>query len=469
MAAQVDPVSATLQRDGGDYVVTPSSTGLSVDVAGAVADAVAAVNNTSPADTSVSVHTSVVPPAVTTEQVQAAVDLYEHVVSSGMTIHGAELSTEITPDMLRGWVHLDEAPTGDSWQLVIEREPVRQFVANYALQTDIPATNATFGFRGGDVEVVPSEDGRAADVEATTNSVMTALNQRADGSSNPTDATLALVTVPPSFATDEARAIASSVTKIGEWTTHFTPSPLNGEGVNISIPTSIIDGYVVEPGQKFDFLNVIGPITSPPYTAGAAIIHGRTVEDGALGGGMCSCSTTLFNAAMRAGLDMRARRNHSYYITRYPVGLDATVWIASPKSRQTMAFVNDLQYPVLIKGINRHGEVTFELYGVPDGRTVELSDPVIENEEKAKEYYIYSDELAPGRKHLIEYTVDGFDSTVVRIVRDRAGNIIHQDTFESHYKTVNGLVEVGRYPGDPPAGKRVLKSVWKATHSGSGG
>ena len=467
MAAQRDPVSASLTRVDGHYVVSPAATGQSVDVEGAVADAMAAVNNASPADTSISVRTSVVPPAISTEQAQAAADLAERVTATSLSINGAELTTEITPDVLRGWVHLDETPTGD-WQLVIPREPVRQFVSNFAQQTDIAPTNATFAFKGGDVQVVSSSDGRATDVEATTDNVMTALQARVDGGAAPGEATLALVSVPPTFKTADAQAISSQVTKIGEWTTHFTPSSLNGQGVNISIPASIINGYVVEPGQVFDFLAVIGPITSPPYTAGAAIVHGRTVLDGVLGGGMCSCSTTLFNAAMRAGLDIKARRNHAYYISRYPVGLDATVWIASEHSKQTMSFLNDLKYPVLIRGINAPGVVTFQLYGVPDGRTVELSDPVIENQEHADEYYVYTDALAPGQKHLIEFQVDGFDSTVVRTVRDASGVIIHKDTFKSHYKTITGLVQVGRYEGDPPAGKRVLAAVWRATH-GRGG
>jgi vancomycin resistance protein YoaR len=257
------------------------------------------------------------------------------------------------------------------------------------------------------------------------------------------------------------------VTKIGEWTTNFSPSELNGNGANISIPTSIIDGYVVEPGAVFNFLDVIGPITSPPYTAGAAIVNGRTRE-GVLGGGMCSCSTTLFNAAARAGLEIRSRRNHSYYITRYPVGLDATVWVASARSRQTMSFLNDLQYPVLIRGINGSGVVTFELYGVPDGRTTEFSEPVVTNEEKAQDFYQYTNDLAPGQRDRVEYAVDGFDAVVVRTVRDAQGNVIHEDTFRSDYKTITGTVLVGRYPDDPPAGRRVTAEQWRATHGGAG-
>jgi vancomycin resistance protein YoaR len=381
-----------------------------------------------------------------------------------MSVQGAELSTVIPSDVLRGWVHLTDSTTGQ-WQIVIEREPVQQFVSDYASQTDVPATNATFAFQNGDdvnVSVVPSAEGRAADIEATANNIMQALQARATGTPSDT-AQLALGSVPPQFTTDDADAIASRVTKIGEWTTKYIAGPLNGNGANIEIPTDIINSYVVEPGQLFDFLAVIGPITSPPYTAGGGIVHGHST-DGVLGGGMCSCSTTLFNAAMRAGLDMHARRNHAYYITRYPVGLDATVWIASAKSRQTMSFVNDLQYPVLIKGINRPNEVTFELYGVPDGRTVELSEPVIENAEVAQEYFEYTDELAPGKQSRQEYTIDGFDSTVVRTVYDAAGNVIHRDTFKSNYDTVDGVVLVGRYPGDPAAGNRVLASVWRANH-----
>jgi vancomycin resistance protein YoaR len=183
--------------------------------------------------------------------------------------------------------------------------------------------------------------------------------------------------------------------------------------------------------------------------------------DGVLGGGMCSCSTTIFNAAMRAGLDIGARRNHSYYITRYPVGLDATVWIASARSRQTMSFVNDLQYPVLIRGINSPGAVTFELYGVDDGRTVELSEPRIENEKEAVEHVQFTNSLAPGVQKRIEFNVDGFWSWVTRTVRDASGNIIHEDVFHSRYKTINGITQVGRYPGDPGEGVTIPASQYR--------
>ena len=299
----------------------------------------------------------------------------------------------------------------------------------------------------------------------TTDNIMAALQSRVSGTSTPGNVALALNSVSPEFKTDDARRSRQKVTKIGEWTTNYVSGPLNGNGINIQIPT--IDDQRLQSSsraQTFDYLKDIGPITSPPYTAGAAIIHGHTVEDGVLGGGMCSSSTTLFNAAMRAGLDIKARRNHTYYISRYPVGLDATVWIAGPHSQQTMSFVNDLQYPILIKGINQPNKVTFEIYGVPDGRTVQLSDPVVRTRRRPRPTTSTRTPCLPGRRASVEFTVDGFDSSVVRTVKDAAGNVIHSDTFVSNYKTINGLIMVGRFPGDPASGTQVLEATWKANH-----
>jgi vancomycin resistance protein YoaR len=463
-AAESAPVDATVTRVDGRYLVSPSAEGRDLDVEGAVAAALAAVDNTSPADTAITVQASAVQPSVLTADAQAAVDLAERVMAGSLRVSGADLTTEIPSEVLRGWVRLDESPAGGSWQLVIERGPIEQFVSNFAFETDIAPQNATFGFVSAEISVVPSAEGRATDIETTTNNIMAALEGRADG--NPaTDVALALAPVAPTFTTADAQAIAPRVSKISEWTTNYEASPLNGNGVNIEIPTNAIDGYVVEPGATFDFLQVIGPITSPPYTAGAAIRNGRTIMDGVLGGGMCSCSTTVFNAAMRAGLDMRARRNHSYYITRYPVGLDATVWIASRNSRQTMSFVNDLQYPILIRGINSPGAVTFQIFGVDDGRTVELSEPRIEREKKAVEFIEFTNELAPGVRKRTEFTVDGFWSWVTRTVRAANGTILHEDTFQSRYDTINGVIQVGRRPGDPPAGRRIPIDQYRARNN----
>jgi vancomycin resistance protein YoaR len=452
VAAQVPAVNASVERVDGRYAVTPASEGVAVDVTQAVEKAMAAVNNLSAASTQITVEGVPVPPTVNTDQAQAAADRAEAVVGTALPLAGEELATTINPDVLRGWVSLNQVALGD-WQLSIPPEPVAQWLATYAASTNVAPTNASFGFEGGEVTVVQSAVGRALDVDATTANVVAALNERANGA-NPTTVNLALAPVEPEFTTTQAQELASRVTLLGEWTTRYDPGPLNGNGVNIEIPTRTIDGMVAQPGETFDFITAIGEVTSPPYVEGGILIHGQIKEDGAIGGGMCSCSTTLFNAIMRAGFQVDQRTNHSIYISRYPVGLDATIW-ESGRQRVTMAFTNDTQYPILIKGINAPGKVTFEVYGIDDGRTVELSEPIIENVRPAETWLEYSDDLPPGERRRSQEGYDAFDSSVTRIVRDAAGNVIHQDTWLSHYRKLDEIVEVGRYPTDPPPGTQI--------------
>jgi vancomycin resistance protein YoaR len=233
------------------------------------------------------------------------------------------------------------------------------------------------------------------------------------------------------------------------------PSSLNGDGANINVPAKRINNTVVKPGGTFNFIAAVVPITEPPYHLGGVLHNGQIIEDGILGGGMCSASTTLFNAAMRAGLSILERHAHALYISRYPVGLDATI-LGTPSRGQNVVFENDTTHDILIRGIPGHGRVIFEIYGIDDGRTVKLSDPRIENEHEAKAYMEYTDDLEPGETDHVNDRYDGFESWVTRTVRDANGKVIHEDTFHSTYRVLDGLTMVGRYPHDPPTGTQIL-------------
>ena len=239
--------------------------------------------------------------------------------------------------------------------------------------------------------------------------------------------------------------------KISQWTTYFPITEKNGFGANIWIPARLIDGYVVAPRGTFDFWDAVGPVTrAKGYKDGGAIINGRTEPQGALAGGICSCSTTLFNAALRAGYEMGARRNHYYYIDRYPLGLDATVFISASGSTQTMSFTNDTDFPILIRGRGWReggsGYVRFELYSVPNGRKVSFSQARRSGtSDRPMTASSTRPACAAGTRKRIEYPVDG--KKVPGDPRPCAtanGNVIHKDTYFSHYSTVTGIVLIGR-------------------------
>ena len=452
-AAQVTPTNATITLTEGSYVVTPGQDGLSVNVDEVVAQALAAVSSAATGDTSVVIEPTIIPADVATPAAESAVARAELAVASPLLVIAAAQSSTIDQDTLRQWVTLEETSPG-VWTLMIDSQAAGAFVAQLKALVDQPAVDAQFSFDAGAPVAVAGVIGHEVNALGSVDMIVSALTSRADG------AVISQVTLPvdstePAFTTAEAQALVSRVEMLGTWTTNYVPSPRNNNGINIRRPTELIDGYVVQPGGEFDFIDVAGPITfANGYGEGAAIIRGNTREEGVLGGGLCSASTTVYNAALRAGFQLGARRNHAYYISRYPVGLDATIWI-SGSYRQTVEFFNDTEYPVVIRGINKKRKVTYEIWGVPDGRTVTLSDAIVTNEREATEYYEFTDTL-PGRvTERDEYRADGFTSVVTRTVRDAAGNVIHQDTIRSSYRRVDGIILVGRLPGDPPAGTRI--------------
>lgn len=461
--AYIAPVDASIVRSVGAYSVVPAVDGRTIDLQLALERIAAAIDNLSAADTQVAVEATVLLPQVSTAQAQVAVDQANGVTETNLALIGGDTQVIISPEQLRGWVLLQ--PTGPAaWELIIERQAVADWVAGVALVTDRPAVEASFMLRDGEVVPVAGQTGLLVEEDPTTDAIYGVLLARAGGEQPTPAVSMAMTVTMPEFTTEEAVAAAPRVRMISEWTTNYTVYEGNNFGGNIEAPSNHLDGTTVAPGTTFDFWALMPATLAelPGVGPGGIILRGRTVVDGAIGGGICSVSTTMFNVAARAGLELGARRNHSYYIDRYPVGLDATVWRTS-SAAQNMTFTNDTSYPVLVKTINRPGKVTFQLWSVPTGRTVDFSTPRVENEKEAKEYYEYTDELGPGETKLVEYARNGFDSWVTRTVRDASGNVIHEETFFSKYKTINGIVLVGRYSGDPRAGTMVLRSEYRPT------
>jgi vancomycin resistance protein YoaR len=454
--AEVTPADASIQFENGDYVVTPATDGQQVNGDDVLRQAIAALNTDSTADTSVSVPATTISAAITTPDAQAAVAKLQAVTTDPLILAVGATSHTIDAATLREWVRLDETAPG-TWSVVVDRGPIDQLVTVLKAQVDQPAVEAQFKFDNGHAVAVPGATGYEVDAAASGDAIYNALIARSTGTPQ-TQVTLPVATTLPKMTTEQAQALVSQVKLLGAWTTHYVPSTLNNGGQNIRRPADLINGTVVQPGDEFSFVGVAGPITEANgYGSGAAIIHGKTKAEGVLGGGLCSASTTAFNAALRAGFELGARRNHAYYIDRYPVGLDATIWI-SGNYTQDMSFTNDSAYPIVIRGINKKRSVTFEIWGVPDGRTVTLSDPTVTNKQPATDYYEFTDSLPPRVVKQVEYKANGFNSVVIRTVRDANGNIIHQDTISSSYRRVDGVYLVGRYPGDPPAGTQWPKS-----------
>jgi vancomycin resistance protein YoaR len=390
-------------------------------------------------------------PSISTVEARAAAVAARRMDAAPLTLRdGDEDTFAISPEAIAGLLSF-ERTSATTFAPVVDQVALAALLETYKAKVEREPKNAGFTWNAAGVSgVVNGVAGRALDVDATAQSVVTALKDRAAGSPAPA-ASLAVVTTQPALSTESATAAVAKMRRLGTWTTFYVPGEGNYWGANISIPAMDVDRLVIAPGEWFDFWDDIGPITTARgYGYGGAIIGGRSVKNGALAGGICSTSTTLFNAAMRAGLEIGDRTNHYYYISRYPTGLDATVF-QTDTYEVNMTFRNDTAGPVVIRSYTGYGFVRFDVWGVPDGRTVSLSAPVTSNPRSARETTVTNTSMAPGTRRRVEFPHDGFDAVVTRWVKDASGKVIWTNTWYSHYAAVNGITEVGpRLAAAPP-------------------
>ncbi|MCX6722935.1 MAG: VanW family protein [Candidatus Staskawiczbacteria bacterium] len=162
---------------------------------------------------------------------------------------------------------------------------------------------------------------------------------------------------------------------VGRAQTNFTGGSLDRQH-NIEVGVSKMTGVLIAPGEEFSTVQALGDITEEAGFVKEYVINGdQTVKE--LGGGLCQLATTLFRTTLNAGLPITERLSHKYVIPFYGPGVDATIYGPHPDFR----FVNDTGNYLLLQGTAKNNEVTFELYGVSDGRIAEISTPVLSNEQ----------------------------------------------------------------------------------------
>lgn len=211
-----------------------------------------------------------------------------------------------------------------------------------------------------------------------------------------------------------------------------------GRNKNIELGVQRINGKVVLPGQEFSFAKAIGVVTAEDgYSEEKIFLNGEVTKG--LGGGLCQVSTTLFRSVLDAGLQVTERHNHSYTVSRYDVGLDATYADPGPDFK----FKNDSVYPVEIKGKTEGQKVVFELYGTRDGRVASTTEPEILSvvDFPPTKYIATSTKFRDGQECFNTPQI-GYTAKIVYSVLYPDG-VLKQHDFISKYKPLQRVCYIG--------------------------
>jgi len=335
----------------------------------------------------------------------------------------------VTPAQLAPLVNA--TATGSTVALSIDEKGLAPLLKRVAKKVERDPRNATFTADGKHAHIRPDRPGLTVDVAGT------AANIVATGTGAQAQARVAVDRHEAKFTTDDAKKLGIDVRLFTKPITTSMGASSSNRIHNVHLLADMLDGRIIKPGQAFDFNKAIGQrTTARGFLVGQQIENGQLVP--AVGGGVCQVVTTLFDAAFYAGLKITDRRNHDFYISHYPLGMDATVSWGGPEFR----FVNTLRHAILIKTSYTNSTMSIQFYGTREGITVSQKTGQRYGFTSPGVRRINDPSVAPGTEVQSGGGTGGFSVVVYRTVK-RNGKVIRKDQFTSHYTPSDVIIKVG--------------------------
>jgi vancomycin resistance protein YoaR len=436
------PVSARISMKGTEPVVVAGRPGTQVDQAVVLALVRNAALRGLPG---IEAPVLSVAPAMTTAAAEQAAAAARTAVSAPVVLRFRHQEVgELGPRTIARLLRFQ--PQGGAFVVSLAPEGIQRELGPLVEKFTKKPVDASFRVVGKRVRVVKGRDGTTLDVAGAQAAVLGAATE-----SGVREADIGLTALEPKLSTEGARALGIK-RRVSTFTTDMGVSSSNRIW-NVHLMADYIDGTIIKPGKTFSFNKVVGPRTPERgFREGQMILGSLLVP--AIGGGVCQTATTLFNNAFELGLPVKERHNHSWYISHYPIGRDATVSWGGPD----LKFKNDLDHAILIKTSYTDSTLTFSFFGTKQGRKVVSSTGAQTNFRSPKPSYAYDPSAPKGSKRTVAGShAQGFDITVFRKVYEH-GNLVRKDSFTSHYVAVGDTVIYG--PGtDPPRIDFVLPSI----------
>ena len=342
---RVEPVDATIVFVDGEAHATPATEGWALDEPAAVQTLVDQwLVGTRP----LALPTATLEPDITqAEADQILADVARRVAGGPVTAQVGENVASLDAATLAA--NASFVPEDGTLVLRMNGEALRDVVLAQLPGVLTEATDASFSFETGAPVLVPGEPGTTLDPAQVAAAV-------AEAASKPTGRQAVLELVPTDPAETTAALEALGIKEVvGAFSTPLTSDKVRD--VNIKQGVANITGVLVRPGEEFSLTEALGPIDAAHgFVPAGAIVNG--VHTDAWGGGLSQVSTTTYNAAYLAGMEIVEHHPHSEWFSRYPEGREATIFTGT----LDMRWKNNTPYGVLVQGWVEGGRVHVQLW-----------------------------------------------------------------------------------------------------------
>jgi vancomycin resistance protein YoaR len=446
LKAAIDKLSAQVNRPATEGTITFKGTtpvthqpapGLQLDAAKAPAAVIAAYpSDGNPKDLPVGVTQ---PKAGTDAIKKALTDFAEPAMSGPVRLSVGSKSVELEPAEIAPALTLT-AQEGQVIPSLRTKSLEPLFQQRFKTLETLPK-DATVQIVGAGPKVIPAIDGMVVD-RAKVGAAILEILPKPTGERR---AAVPLTPVKAAFTTEQATALGITE-KMGDFSTQFPHAPYRN--TNIGTAARKINGTLLKPNETFSLNKIVGERTKENgFTEGYIISGGKFEKD--LGGGVSQSATTTFNAAFFAGLKILEHKAHSVYISRYPVGREATVAWPSVD----LKFLNDSGHGVLVQTIfkpstpGNSGSIRVIIWGT------KVWDVTAGQSEKSNfKQPVVQYNPAPGCE--AQAPTPGFDITIYRYFA-KNGARVKTEQFTTKYNAANDIrcgPKPGTTPTPPPGG-----------------
>ncbi|MCI8270400.1 MAG: vanomycin resistance protein VanB [Lachnospiraceae bacterium] len=321
---------------------------------------------------------------------------------------------------------MEKSPVHVAMEMAMDEGKVDAFIRRQIEGTMEEPQNASIVRVNGAFQITPGVSGKVVDI-AATRTVLEEAFRNADGEEVSAEAVVA--ERDPDIREED---LASIQDVLGTFTTDFSSSGSSRSG-NLANGAAKINGHVLMPGETLSGYECMHPFTKANgYFTAAAYEGGRVVDS--IGGGVCQIATTLYNAALRAELEITQRQNHSMIVAYVKPSMDAAI----AGTVKDIKITNNYSTPIYVEGYTENRKLTFTIYGKetrPANRSVEYVSETLSSFSAGAPTEQVDPSMAPGSRRQVQSAHRGVKSRLWKVVTvdgvETERTLLHTDTYNA--------------------------------------
>ena len=342
--------------------------------------------------------------------------------------------------------------------LNVDHDTVSELLAEKADELDQKAVDNGLVRENGTFKIIKGSQGVEVNVEKSIAAIENYVSNDWDGQGGNIELTAEIVE--PKGSEEELSKVKDL---LGGFNTNYSSSTQN-RCDNIATAAGKINGTVLYPGESFSVYSKVAPFTAANgYHLAGSYSNGQTVQT--YGGGICQVSTTLYNAVLRAELNVTERLNHSMTVHYVPLSADAAI----SGTDKDLKFTNNLDHPIYIQGTAGGSSITFTIYGKEyraSNRKVEYVSQTL-SVRGPSEKVIKDNTMEEGKRVVESNGRTGYTARLWKVVYIDGKETKRTQVNSSSYMSTPSVVRVGTKKKEVPkptteTGKKTTKAEDKA-------